>query len=85
VADKTFAASVIALISLILVQLICPTDAWLFDTYYAWSFLGMSSRERLNGWLEAVLGAVVPASLIVQGQNILPASVAALASPLLSR
>jgi hypothetical protein len=57
-ADKTFVASAIALIGMIFVHLICPADARLLDAYYA-GFLGMSSRERLNGWIEAVLGAVV--------------------------
>jgi hypothetical protein len=65
-AEKTFVASMIALIGLILVHLISPTDAGLLDAYYAGCFLGMSSRERLNGWVQAVLGAVVLASLIVQ-------------------
>jgi hypothetical protein len=65
-AEKTFVASMIALIGLILVHLISPTDAGPLDAYYAGCFLGMSSRERLNGWVQAVLGAVVLASLIVQ-------------------
>src|ERR1700726_4676567 len=71
-ADKTFVASVIALIGLILVNLISPTDARLLDAYYAGCFLGMSSRERLNGWIEAMLGAVVLASLIIQVRIFLP-------------
>jgi hypothetical protein len=64
-AEKTFVASVIALIGLMLVHLISPTDVALLDAYYAGCFLGMSSRERLNGWVQAVLGAVVLAGLII--------------------
>ena len=71
-ADKTFVASVIALIGLIFVHLVSPTDARLLDAYYAGCFLGMSSRERLNGWIEAVLGAVVLASLIIQVRIFFP-------------
>jgi len=69
-ADKTFVASVIALIGLIFVHLISPADARLLDAYYAGCFLGMSSRERLNGWIEAALGAVVLASLIIQAKTV---------------
>ena len=64
-ADKTFVASLVALIGLMVVHLMSPTDARLLDAFYAGCFLGMSSRERLNGWIEAVLGAVVLACLIV--------------------
>ena len=71
-ADKTFVASAIALIGLIVVHRISPTDARLLDAYYAGCFLGMSSRERLKGWIETVLGAVVLASLIIQVRIFLP-------------
>jgi hypothetical protein len=71
-ADKTFVASAIALIGLIVVHRISPTDARLLDAYYAGCFLGMSSRERLKGWIETVLGAVVLASLIIQVGIFLP-------------
>src|SRR5450631_2818466 len=71
-ADKTFVASAIALIGLIVVHWISPTDARLLDAYYAGCFLGMSSRERLKGWIETVLGAVVLASLIIQVGIFLP-------------
>jgi hypothetical protein len=71
-ADKTFVASAIALIGLIVVHRISPTDARLLDAYYAGCFLGMSSRERLKGWIETVLGALVLASLIIQVRIFLP-------------
>jgi hypothetical protein len=71
-ADKTFVASAIALIGLIVVHRISPTDARLLDAYYAGCFLGMSSRERLKGWIETMLGAVVLASLIIQVRIFLP-------------
>jgi hypothetical protein len=65
-ADRTFVASVSALIGLIFVHLISPADARPLDG----RFLGMSSRERLNGWIEAVLGAVVLTSLIIQAKAV---------------
>ena len=71
-ADKTFVASAIALMGLIVIHWISPTDARLLDAYYAGCFLGMSSRERLKGWIETVLGAVVLASLIIQVRIFLP-------------
>jgi hypothetical protein len=71
-ADRTFVASAIALMGLIVVHRISPTDARLLDAYYAGCFLGMSSRERLKGWIETVLGAVVLAGLIIQVRILLP-------------
>jgi hypothetical protein len=71
-ADKTFVASAIALAGLIVVRRISPTDALLLDAYYAGCFLGMSSRARLNGHIETLLGAVILAGLIIQVGLFLP-------------
>jgi hypothetical protein len=71
-ADRTFVASAVALIGLLVVHRMSPTDARLLEAYYAGCFLGMSSRERLNGWIETVLGAIVLASLIIQVRIFLP-------------
>lgn len=71
-ANKTFVASAIALAGLIVVRTISPADALLLDAYYAGCFLGMSSRERLKGCIEAMLGAVVLASLIIHVGIFLP-------------
>ena len=71
-ADKTFIASAIALAGLIVVRRISPTDTLLLDAYYAGCFLGMSSRERLTGFIDMMLGAVVLASLIIQVGIFLP-------------
>jgi hypothetical protein len=71
-ADRTFVASAVALIGLLVVHRMSPTDARLLEAYYAGCFLGMSSRERLNGWFETVLGAIVLASLIIQVRIFLP-------------
>jgi hypothetical protein len=81
-ADKTFVASAIALVGSIVVRRISATDARLLDAYYAGCFLGMSSRERLEEWIETVLGAAVLASLSFRSGYSFPASVVALASPL---
>jgi hypothetical protein len=71
-ADKTFVASAVALAGLIVVRRISPNDALLLDAYYAGCFLGMSSRERLNGCAETMLGTVVLASLILHVSILLP-------------
>jgi hypothetical protein len=71
-ADKTFVASAIALVGLIVIRQISPTDALLSDAYYAGCFLGMSSRERLSGYIETMLGTVVLASLVIQVGIVLP-------------
>jgi hypothetical protein len=71
-ADRTFVASAVALIGLLVVHRMSPTDARLLEAYYAGCFLGMSSRERLNGWIETVLGAIVLAGLIIQVRIFLP-------------
>ena len=71
-ADKTFIASAIALAGLIVAHRISPTDARLLDAYYAGCFLGMSSRERLKGCIEMLLGAVILAALIIQIGILLP-------------
>lgn len=71
-AEKTFVASAIALVGLIVIRRISPTDALLSDAYYAGCFLGMSSRERLSGYIETMLGTVVLASLVIQVGIVLP-------------
>jgi hypothetical protein len=71
-ADRTFVASAVALIGMLVVHRISPTDARLLEAYYAGCFLGMSSRERLNGWIETILGAIVLAGLIIQVRIFLP-------------
>src|SRR5580704_4296525 len=72
-ADKTFVASAIALVGSIVVRRISATDARLLDAYYAGCFLGMSSRERLKGRIETVLGAAVLASLSFRSGYSFPA------------
>ncbi len=71
-ANKTFVASTIALAGLIVVRTISPADTLLLDAYYAGCFLGMSSRERLKGCIETMLGAIVLASLIIHVGMFLP-------------
>lgn len=71
-ADRTFVASAIALAGLIAVRWISPNDALLLDAYYAGCFLGMSSRHRLSGWAETLLGTVILASLVIHVGMFLP-------------
>jgi hypothetical protein len=71
-ADQTFVASAIALLGLLVVHRVSPVDAGLLEAYYAGCFLGMSSRERLNGWMDAALGSIVLTGLIIQIKIFLP-------------
>lgn len=71
-ADRTFIASSLALISLIALHQMRPNDARTLDAFYAGCFLGMSTPERLKGWVEPALGAVVLTAMLVQIRMYLP-------------
>jgi hypothetical protein len=71
-ADQTFVASAIALLGLLVVHRVSRADAGLLEAYYAGCFLGMSSRERLNGWMDTALGAILLTGLIIQIKIFLP-------------
>ena len=56
---RIFIASAAALVGLIALHADNPDDAPAMDAFYAGSFLGMSTLDRLKGWFQPVSGAVV--------------------------
>ena len=71
-AERIFVAAAVALIGLEVLHLIDPSDPRTMDAFYAGCFLGMSSPERLKGWVQAVLGAVLLATMLVILKELLP-------------
>jgi hypothetical protein len=64
-AIKTTAASVVALVGLLTLQLGTPADIHTLDAFYAGCFLGMSSPERLIGRFQPLFAALVLTSMLV--------------------
>jgi hypothetical protein len=62
---RIFVASAAALFGLIVLQFGNPDDARAMDAFYAGCFLGMSTPERLKGWLQPVSGALVLIAVLV--------------------
>jgi hypothetical protein len=58
-AERIFIASAVALIGLITLHVNSPNDTRTLDAFYAGCFLGMSTPDRLKGWIQPVFGAVV--------------------------
>ena len=71
-AERIFIAAVVALIGLVLLHLNAATDARTMDAFYAGCFLGMSTPERLKGWLQAGLGAILLTAMLVVVKALLP-------------
>jgi len=72
IADRIFVASVVALIGLTILQLWHPRDMRTLDAFYAGCFLGMSTPERMRGWFQPLLGAVVLSAVLVPVHAVLP-------------
>lgn len=72
VAERIFAASAVALSGMIALHLSDPSDAQTLDAFYAGCFLGMSKPERLSGWFQLVLGALVLTAMLVLVHAFLP-------------
>jgi hypothetical protein len=72
IADRIFIASAVALIGLITLHVNSPNDTRTLDAFYAGCFLGMSTPERLKGWIQPVFGAVVLTAVLVLVGNFLP-------------
>jgi hypothetical protein len=64
VADRTFIAAAVAFVGLFILYLAAPDDVRMLDAFYAGCFLGMSTPERLKGWIQPVFGAVVLTALL---------------------
>jgi len=71
-ADTIFAASTVALIGLEALQICHPDDPRMLEAFYAGCFLGMSAPERISGWFQPVLGAVVLTAVLAQVHALLP-------------
>jgi hypothetical protein len=72
VADRTFIASSLALFGLAAIHFGLAGDAGTSDAFYAGCFLGMSTPERLKGWLQPTLGAIVLSWVLVLVRAVLP-------------
>jgi hypothetical protein len=72
VADRTFIASSLALFGLAAIHFSLAGDARTSDAFYAGCFLGMSTPERLKGWLQPALGAFVLSCVLVLVRAVLP-------------
>ncbi len=62
---RIFIASAAALSGLIVLHLGNPDDLPAMEAFYAGCFLGMSTRDRLKGWLQPVFGALVLVVVLV--------------------
>ena len=71
-ASRTFLAAAIALIGLIALHLHDPNDTRTAEAFYAGCFLGMSTPERLKGWTQPLLGAIVLTAMLVVVSALLP-------------
>jgi hypothetical protein len=65
VATRIFIASVVALTGLLGLHLGNPDDTPTSEAFYAGCFLGMSTPERLKGWLQPLFGAIVLTAMLV--------------------
>jgi hypothetical protein len=72
VADRTFIASSLALCGLAAIHFSLAGDARTSDAFYAGCFLGMSTPERLKGWLQPALAAFVLSCVLVLVRAVLP-------------
>jgi hypothetical protein len=71
-ADRTFIASSLALFGLAAIHFSLAGDVRTSDAFYAGCFLGMSTPERLKGWLQPTLGAFVLSCVLVLVRAVLP-------------
>jgi hypothetical protein len=71
-AERIFIAAAIALLGLMILHLSDAGDAHGLDAFYAGCFLGMSSRERLKGWINPLLGAILLTAMLSLVKMLLP-------------
>jgi hypothetical protein len=71
-AERTFIAAAIALLGLMTLHLGGPNDTHCLDAFYAGCFLGMSTQERLKGWIDPLLGAILLTAMLSLVKMLLP-------------
>jgi hypothetical protein len=71
-AVRIFIAATVALIGLMVLYLNDANDTHTLDAFYAGCFLGMSTPERLKGWIQPVLGVILLTVLLVVVKTLLP-------------
>jgi hypothetical protein len=71
-ADRIFVVAGTALCGLGALLLSDASNPHLLNCYYAGCFLGMSTRERLRGWIRPVFGALVLSAMVSAAGAILP-------------
>jgi len=71
-AERIFIAAAVALIGLMVLHLNAGNDTRTMDAFYAGCFLGMSTPERLKGWVQAGLGAILLTAMLVLVKALLP-------------
>jgi hypothetical protein len=71
-AVRIFVAAAVALIGLMVLYLNDANDTHALDAFYAGCFLGMSTPERLKGWIRPVLGVILLTVLLVVVKALMP-------------
>ena len=71
-AERIFIAAAVALIGLLVLYLNDANDTHTLDAFYAGCFLGMSTPERLKGWIQPVLAVILLTAMLVVVKTLLP-------------
>jgi hypothetical protein len=71
-AQRIFVAAAVALIGLVVLYLNDANDTHTLDAFYAGCFLGMSTPERLKGWIQPVLGVILLTAILIVVKTLLP-------------
>jgi hypothetical protein len=71
-AERIFIAAAVALIGMMILYLNDASDTHGLDAFYAGCFLGMSTPERLKGWIQPVLGVILLTAMLVVVKTLLP-------------
>jgi hypothetical protein len=69
---RIFVASTLALLGLVTLHVTDPSDAHRLGEFYAGCFLGMSTPERLKGWIQPVCGAILLTLILTLVRAVLP-------------
>jgi hypothetical protein len=69
---RIFVASTLALLGLVTLHVTDPSDPRRLGEFYAGCFLGMSTPERLKGWIQPVCGAILLTLILTLVRAVLP-------------